>query len=138
MLNLDNAKHAAADARLRQETIIWLTTVDAEGQPQSSPVWFLWDGAEFLIYGSADGKKTRNIQASPRVGLNLDGNGQGGGVVVIEGTASIDPQGPPADAVTDYVLKYGRRIESNGWTPEGFASDYPHVIRVTPARARIW
>src|SRR6267378_3982288 len=77
MLNLDNPKHAAADARLRQETIIWLTTVDAGGQPQSSPVWFLWDGAEFLIYGSADGKKTRNIQANPKIGLNLDGDGQG-------------------------------------------------------------
>ena len=138
MLNLDNPKHAAADARLRQETIIWLTTVDAGGQPQSSPVWFLWDGAEFLIYGSADGKKTRNIQANPRIGLNLDGDGQGGGVVVIEGTARIDPQGPAADAVADFVAKYGERIESYGWTLEGFARDYPHVIRVTPTRARIW
>ncbi|MGN6795332.1 MAG: TIGR03667 family PPOX class F420-dependent oxidoreductase [Streptosporangiaceae bacterium] len=138
MLNLDNPKHAAADARLRQETIIWLTTVDAGGQPQSSVVWFLWDGAEFLIYGSADGKKTRNVQANPRVGLNLDGDGQGGGVVVIEGTARIDPQGPPADAVADYVAKYGQRIDSYGWTPAGFARDYPHVIRVTPTRARIW
>jgi PPOX class probable F420-dependent enzyme len=138
MLNLDNPKHAAADTRLKQETIIWLTTVDAAGQPQSSPVWFLWDGAEFLIYGSADGKKTSNIQANPRVGLNLDGNGTGGGVVVIEGTARIDLQGPPPGAVADYVAKYRQRIESYGWTLEGLARDYPHVIRVTPARARIW
>lgn len=138
MLNLDNPKHAAADARLRRETIIWLTTVDAAGQPQTSPVWFRWDGAEFLIYGSADGKKTRNIEAHPRVGLNLDGNGEGGGVVVIEGTARIDRQGPPANTVADYVAKYRQRIESYGWTPEGLARDYPDVIRVTPARARIW
>ncbi len=138
MLNLDNPKHAAAATRLKQETIIWLTTVDAAGQPQTSPVWFLWDGSEFLIYGSADGKKTSNIQAHPRVGLNLDGNGAGGDVVVIEGTARIDPHGPPPAAVADYVAKYGQRIESYGWTLEGLARDYPHVIRVTPARARIW
>jgi hypothetical protein len=72
------------------------------------------------------------------MGLNLDGDGQGGGVVVIEGTARIDPQGPAADAVADFVAKYGERIESYGWTLEGFARDYPHVIRVTPTRARIW
>ena len=138
MLNLDNPKHVAADARLRQETIIWLTTVDGAGQPQTSPVWFLWDGAEFLIYGSADGKKTRNIEGNPRVGLNLDGNGEGGGVVVIEGMARIDRHGPPASTVADYVAKYQQRIESYGWTLEGLERDYPHVIKVTPARVRIW
>ena len=94
MLNPDNPSHAAADARLRTETIIWLTTVDESGGPQSSPVWFLWDGAEFLIYGSKDGKKTRNISANSRVGLHLDGNGQGGGIVIFEGTATVDTSGP--------------------------------------------
>jgi PPOX class probable F420-dependent enzyme len=138
MLNLDNPKHAAAAARLRQETIIWLTTVDATGQPQCSPVWFLWDDSEFLIYGSADGKKTRNIHGNPRVGLNLDGDGEGGGVVVIEGDARIEPDGPHAEAVADYVAKYGQRIESYGWSLQTLARDYPHVIRVTPTRARIW
>jgi len=58
MLNLDNPKHAA-DARLRAETIIWLTTVTPAGQPRSSAVWFGWDGSEFLIYGSAAGPRLR-------------------------------------------------------------------------------
>ena len=138
MLNLDNEKHAAADARLRAATIIWLTTVSADGQPQSSPVWFLWDGAEFVIYGSKDGKKTGNIAANPRVGLHLDGDGEGGGVVVFEGTARIDENGPPAERAAGFAAKYGARIESYGWTLAGLARDYPHVIRVTPTRARIW
>jgi PPOX class probable F420-dependent enzyme len=138
MLNPDNPKHAAADHRLRQETVIWLTTVNEAGQPQPSPVWFLWDGAEFLIYGSADGKKSGNIESNPSVGLHLDGNGEGGGIVIVEGTATVDRQGPPAHTVANYVAKYQRRIESYGWTIESFEQDYPHVIRVTPKRARIW
>jgi len=138
MMNMDDPKHAAADDRLRTETIIWLTTVSPAGQPQSSPVWFLWNGADFLIYGSKDGPKTPNIQANPHVSLHLDGNGQGGGIVVFEGTAVIEAGGAPADAVADYMAKYGPRIESYGWSLEGMARDYPHVIRVTPTRARIW
>ncbi len=138
MLNPDNPAHAAADARLRSETVIWLTTVARSGQPQSSPVWFLWDGTEFLIYGSKDGQKTRNIAANPRVGLHLDGNGLGGGIVIFECTARIDREGPPADAVPNFVAKYRELIDSYGWTTASVVRDYPHVIRVTPTRARIW
>ena len=139
MLNLDNERNAAADARLREASIIWLTTVSASGQPQSSPVWFLWDGAEFLIFGSRNGQKTRNIAANPRVGLNLDGNGQGGGNVIFEGMARIEPGAPSADSLpADYLAKYEAMIEAFGWSLADMARDYPHVIRVTPTRVRIW
>lgn len=138
ILDPQNPGHATADARLRAEQIIWLTTVSESGKPQSSPVWFLWDGEEFLIYGSKDGRKTRNISANPHVSLHLDGDGAGGGIVIFEGAARIDPAGPSADSVDGYVAKYGGRIESFGWTLESLARDYPHVIRVTPTRARIW
>jgi len=138
ILDLSKPAHEAAAARLKSETIIWLTTVNSKGQPQTSPVWFLWDGEEFLIYGSKTGPKTPNIQANPRVSLNLDGNGEGGGVVSIEGTARIDDDGPPPAQVADYVAKYGARIESYGWSLDSLAQDYPHVIRVTPNKARIW
>ncbi len=35
--------------RLREEHLIWLTTVGADGTPQPNPVWFLWDGASVLV-----------------------------------------------------------------------------------------
>ena len=138
ILNPDKPAHAAADERLRAEAIIWLTTVNPSGQPQSTPVWFLWRDGEFLIYGSADGPKTASIEANPPVSLHLDGNGRGGANVIFEGRATIDPAGPRADAVPAYVEKYREFIDSYGWTPQGFAADYPHLIRVTPTRARIW
>jgi hypothetical protein len=31
-----------------------------------------------------------------------------------------------------------KQIDTYGWTATGFSDDYPHVIRVTPTRARIW
>jgi PPOX class probable F420-dependent enzyme len=138
ILNQDEPAHAAAAARLRTEPVIWLTTVARSGQPQSTPVWFLWEAGEFLIYGLADGPKTRNIGSNPYVSLHLEGNGRGGANVIFEGAARIDPAGPRADAVPAYIEKYREFIDSYGWTPESFATDYPHVIRVSPTRARIW
>jgi PPOX class probable F420-dependent enzyme len=137
-LNPENPAHAAAASRLQADPIIWLTTVARSGQPQSTPVWFLWEGGRFLIYGAAKGPKIRNIESDPRVSLHLDGDGRGGANVIFEGSATIDPAGPRADAVPAYIGKYREFIDSYGWTPQSFADDFPHVIRVSPTRARIW
>ncbi|HWF80255.1 MAG TPA: nitroreductase/quinone reductase family protein, partial [Streptosporangiaceae bacterium] len=94
ILDLSKPAHEAAQARLEKEPIAWLTTVNPAGQPQSSPIWFLWDGEEFLIFGSKSGPKTPNIKANPHVSIHLEGNHKGGDIVTFEGTARIDESAP--------------------------------------------
>jgi PPOX class probable F420-dependent enzyme len=138
MLDLTTPAGRRAAQRLRDELIIWLTTVNAAGQPQSSPVWFLWDGESFLVYSKPKTPKLRNLDVNPRVGLHLDGNGRGGDVVVIEGSAVYDTEVSGADGVPAYVEKYGERIAANGWTPASFAADYSEALRITPRSSRVW
>src|SRR5918998_949896 len=95
-----------ADRRLRGEMIIWLTTVRPDGQPQSVPVWFLWDGETFLIYSQPRQQKLKNIGSNSRVGLHLNSNARGVDVVRIEGTADVVQNVPPADELGEYVEKY--------------------------------
>jgi PPOX class probable F420-dependent enzyme len=85
--------------RLRDERLIWLTTVDAKGTPQPTPVWFWWDEATstFLVYSRADAKRLAHISQNPRVAFNLDGNGRGGDIIVITGEARLSPNDPRAD-----------------------------------------
>ena len=77
--------------RLGDERLMWLTTVDANGTPQPTPVWFLWDEATstFLIYSRSDAKRLEHLQRNPRVGLNFDGNGSGGDIIVFTGVAEV-------------------------------------------------
>jgi PPOX class probable F420-dependent enzyme len=125
-----------AGRRLRDERLAWLTTTSADGTPQPVPVWFLWDGADsFLIYSKPGTAKLRNIEERPRVSLHLDGNGQGGDIVVVLGHAAVTHD-PPAHALPDYVAKYGAFIERNSWTPESFAADYSVPLRITATRLR--
>ncbi len=126
-----------AARRLRDEPVAWLITVSPDGQPQPSPVWFEWDGASVLLYSKPNTPKLRNIAANPRVSLHLDGNGNGGDIVIVSGTASLSDD-PPADAVPTYVAKYGAFIAGNGWTPAGFAADYSVALRIAPTRLRGW
>lgn len=125
-------------ARLADEKIVWMTTVRPGGQPQTSPVWFLYRDGEFLVYSLPGTARTANLAANRRVSLHLDGDGEGGEVVTIEGAARIDPDAPPSSEVPAYQAKYAGMIARNGWTPASFAADYPVAIRITPTRARAW
>ena len=124
--------------RLDDEVVIWMTTVNANGQPQTSVVWFWWDGSEFLIYSLDPSSRVRNLAENSHVALNFDGNSRGGDVVTIEGVATIDPEAPTAAEMDDYVAKYGRRMDRGWGGPEGFARKYPTAIRVKPVRVRSW
>jgi PPOX class probable F420-dependent enzyme len=125
-----------AERRLREEMVAWLTTTSADGTPQPVPVWFLWDRPEsFLLYSKPGTAKLRNIADRPRVSLHLDGDGQGGDIVVVLGNA-VQTDDPPAHEVPAYVEKYRAFIARNSWTPESFASDYSVPVRIEAAQLR--
>jgi PPOX class probable F420-dependent enzyme len=132
-----NHEHRRVLERLRDELIIWLTTLRADGQPQSVPVWFLWDGESFRMFSQPGKPKLDNIQRNPRVGLHLQATETGGDVVVFEGVAEI-LDAPVATGLPEYIEKYSEQIEEYGWTPEGFADDYSEPVRITPEQLRTW
>jgi PPOX class probable F420-dependent enzyme len=136
-IDSDDEAGARAVERLERERIGWMTTVAADGTPQTSPIWFLWDGDEFLLY-SLDSARVRNLTNKARVSLNLDGNGTGGDVVVVEGTARLDETAPTAAENPAYVAKYKPVMDEYGWTPEWFAGRYTVPIRITPTKYRYW
>jgi PPOX class probable F420-dependent enzyme len=136
-LDPGDPKQARADEKLRTEIAVWLTTVRADGQPQSTPVWFRWDGDTFLFYSQPDRPKLHNIASGPKVSLHLVGDSDGEDVITFEGEAVVDLSAPPADELPRYMEKYSRLVEGFGWTPASYAADYSVPIRVTPTRVRI-
>ena len=70
---------------LRDEIVVWMTTVTPVGSPLPMPVWFIWDGAGSVLMYSQPGARVRNVEANPRVTLNFSGDGRGGDIVVLSG-----------------------------------------------------
>ena len=124
------------ERRLRDEMVIWLSTVGADGTPQPNPVWFLWDGETFLVYNRTEAKRLPHIRRNPRVSLNFDGDGQGGDIIVIVGEARLATQDPPADQNPAYTDKYGDFIGQRYRTPENFAAQYTVAVRIRPTKVR--
>jgi PPOX class probable F420-dependent enzyme len=129
---------ARAARRLREEIIGWLTTVTPEGAPRPIPVWFLWDGdSSILLYSRPEKRKLRNMEANPRVSLNLDSDGLEADIVVVWGQMHVS-EDPPSNEVPDYLDKYRGRIAALDWTPESFAADFNVPLRIDVLRIHGW
>jgi PPOX class probable F420-dependent enzyme len=136
MIDMSTEFGARAARRLREEIVVWLTTVTPQGAPVPNPVWFVWDGDRTVRLHSLPGMRVRNIEADPRVSLNFDGNGEGGDIVVLSGRATVDPGAPPANEDAEYLGKYGELIPRLGLTPQGFAARYSTQLRIDLERVR--
>ena len=128
---------ARALRRLETELMAWLTTVNPDGQPQASPIWFLWNGDEILLFSWSRAPRNGNIPDRPMVAFNLESGTDGEDVVTAEGDARIDPDEPPASANPTFLAKYKPMFDKYGWTPEWFAGRYSVPIRIRPTRWRL-
>jgi len=124
--------------RLRTEMVIWLTTVQPDGMPTPTPVWFLWDGECFLIYSQPGTFKLRNLVANPKASLNLNTDEWGDSVAVFTGEIAVEEHGLPAVENTAYLEKYRERIKNFQITPEIFSKDYSVPLRFLVKKIRAW
>ncbi len=136
MIDLSSEFGKRAEARLRDESTIWLTTVDRSGVPQPRPVWFLWDGQSILIFSQPAGAKVRHIRQRPSVALNFNTDEDGDNVIVIIGKAEVLDGGVTPEELANDLRKYREGIKSLGMTEEQMAKEYSVPLRITPAKLR--
>lgn len=127
--------------QLQTEQIVWLTTVSPNGQPQPSPVWFIWRDGELVIFSEPATPKVRNIRANPKVALSFNADFHGNEITILQGRASLRETPASAEDVarfTDYTEKYAGGIESLKLTPESMLAQFSQIITVTPTSFRGW
>ena len=130
--------NAHVEQRLREEPIVWFTTVRPDGGPHTVPVWFLWDGETFLIFSQPGNLKIRNLQRNPHITLALDGTKQGGDVVTVEGEAELLSEPSRNILVPAFGEKYASMIKTMGVDAQGLVEDYSQPIRIKPTKFIAW
>lgn len=106
-----------------------MTTVSGTGVPSTAPVWFLLEPDQTITVFSRDPSiRVRNIRANPRVTLNLDGDGMGGAIVVVNADAEI-ARGHAIDHRA-FIAKYQPFLDRYGWTAAWFSENYPTALRL--------
>ncbi len=139
MIDLASTFGQAVKEHLKNQYVIWLTTVASNLTPQPRPVWFIWEHDSFLIFSQAKAYKVAHIKKNPKVALHFNTDETGDKhVIVFTGEASIDANCPPAYQVDAYFEKYKQGISDLDMTPEGFSNEYSVALRIQPTEIRGW
>ena len=56
---------------LQSKAFAHLATLDSKGEPQSSPMWFMWDGEYIKFTHTTTRKKYQNIKRNPHVSISI-------------------------------------------------------------------
>ncbi|MDT5065343.1 MAG: hypothetical protein QOK02_1498 [Mycobacterium sp.] len=115
--------------RLTNDHYGWLTTVAKSGQPVPKLIWFYFDGATVVIYTVPTAAKVAHIGRHPRVSLNLDSDGNGSGIVVIGGEATVDATDVDCRTDEPYWAKYTESAAQFGLSDA--MADYSTRIKIT-------
>jgi PPOX class probable F420-dependent enzyme len=129
---------ARIDRLLRNETVVWLSSVSSDGMPHLVPVWFSWDGAAVLIASKPNARKVGNLRANPSVMLALGEPDDDFDVGMLEGVAELLDQPAAAVLPAAHLAKYRTQMAAIGLSSEEFLATYSQVIRIRPTRCLPW
>jgi PPOX class probable F420-dependent enzyme len=123
--------------RLREEQVIWITTVGQDGTPQPNPVGFLLqDDNSILIYNMVSANRINHIANRPQVVLHFDGDGTGGDIVVFTGMARRADDIPPPHENQAFLAKYGDSLLRVSDSAEAFGKRFAVPLRIEITRTR--
>ncbi len=137
-----NQPDAVEIARFADQPLLAiLSTVNRDGSPQSTPVWYMYEDGLFKIGSRGDRVKVRNIRRDPRVSLVVIDTAANGDPLAVRGTAEVTE----TDAV-DFTYTIARRYEGRRRGDReaekliGIARDLGQprvIIEITPRRVKI-
>lgn len=121
-----------ARAVLQQPVIARVSTVSPDGYPHTTPVWFILDGDDLLIFGNRDTRKAKNIRHNPKGCLSIGGDPVGTPAYLIEGAFTIedDPDHAWAVKITHH---YEPPEKAEEWLQSWKELDFV-VLRLKPRR----
>lgn len=120
-----------------QDLVAWETrsfahmaTVGPSGEPQSSPVWFEWDGAHIKFSLTKGRQKYRNLQRDKRVAMSIMDPNDPYRYLEIRGELDEVEEDPNIDFISRMAQKYIGK-ERYPWHRPG---DERVVMKITPTK----
>lgn len=116
---------------LQSAALAHIATIGPRGEPQSSPLWFGWDG-EFLRFAQLVGadRKRRNLERDPRVAVSIVDPANLYRYVEVRGTVErIEP-----DVDRAFINAMAKKYQGQETYTEGQPDDEYVVVVIRPVR----
>jgi len=127
---------AAIQDDVATKDVVILASIEADGTPLMTPMWFWHDHEAIVMVTPGGTRKARNVARDPRVTV-LAESGTRGDIkrVIVTGSAEIVPDGPERARLVDRLLaKYHPLIERI-WGSRRMPPDRV-VLRIVPRTVR--
>lgn len=100
-----------------------------DGTPRVVPIWFHWDGTEFVLASPPGAPKLKAIRPGARVALTIDTASQPYHVLMVRGTASVRMvDGVPAEYAAA-ARRYMGAEEGDAWV-DHVAGRFSRMARI--------
>jgi len=126
------------EAFLAPRDVVVLATVQADGSPLATPMWFLYTPDALIMISEAETQKVRNLRRDPRVcvvadsGTRADVRG-----VMLRGRAEVLAESAQRTAYVRALLDKYRPDLARLWRGEALPPDRV-LFRIVPAAVRSW
>lgn len=90
---------------LMQPITAALVTLNADGAPQVTYVWYAFDGQRFFISTTTDRLKARNVQRDPRVALSMLNPQNPYSFVTLRGSVTTTKEGAN-ELIRELAIRY--------------------------------
>lgn len=87
--SLELLKHPSSIELLKSAIPARLAYVWTDGSPRVVPIWFHWDGREFVLGSPSKAPKLKALSKNPKVALTIDDNSFPHKVLLVRGTACL-------------------------------------------------
>jgi len=124
------AKHPASQELLHSKIPARLAYIATDGTPRVVPIWYHWNGHAFVMGTPPKAPKLKALAKNPRVSLTIDDNTFPHKVLLVRGTARLEPVD---GIVPEYALAADRYFgpeQGKAWVA-GLAQMISSMVRVT-------
>ena len=114
-----------------------LATVNRDGSPQVTPVWYGYRDGKFMIITHDSVLKTRNIRRDPRVSVSIATPDVPYAYLLAQGKARVTSDDLET-IVTSICVRYWGDERGNAFAREIMESGKAVLIEITPDRLATW
>src|SRR5262250_1527558 len=128
--SLELLEHPAARDLLASKIPARLAYVWTDGTPRVVPIWFHWNGREIVMGTPPRAPKLRALAKNPKVSLTIDDNTFPHKVLLIRGTARLEPVQGIVPEYEAAAARYFDEATAKGWLTQ-LRSLVSSMVRIT-------
>lgn len=128
--DLNLLQHPASRELLESKIPARLAYVWTDGTPRVVPIWFHWNGSEFIMGTPTKAPKLKALAKNPKVSLTIDDNAFPHKVLLVRGTARTETVNGVVPEYAAAAERYFGPQQGRAWVTQ-LAAMSPAMVRIT-------